>query len=198
MQPYGFVYITTNLINGKRYIGQCSYHKKRWNTYLGSGVFLKKAIRKYGRKNFTREILVEAFTKDDLAYLEILLIAEYDAVNDSTFYNMAEGGYITRGFTGKKHNEQRNAELSEKMKGHAVSQNVRENMSRIGKIYGPLSKNLKHFESGKNHLNAKEVVLDGIVYETIADAAIKTGYSAHLIRRYLKTGIHPGNKNRKL
>lgn len=43
---YGFIYITTNLINGKKYIGQ----KKGYNdTYLGSGKILKLAIKKYGR-----------------------------------------------------------------------------------------------------------------------------------------------------
>ncbi len=197
MIPYGFIYITTNKVNGKQYIGQCSYKKKRWQQYLGSGVFLKRALKKYGRESFSREIIIEAFTKEDLAYLEILIIAEYNAVKNPNFYNMAEGGYITRGFTGKKHSEERNANLSDKMKGHAVTQNVIDNMRRIGKIYGPSSNNLKHFESGKSHINAKEVVLDGVVYETIAEAAIKTGYSAHLIRRYLKLGIHPNNPNRK-
>ena len=95
---------------------------------MGSGVLLKKALKKYGQESFSREIIIEAFTKEDLAYLEILMIAEYDAVKNPNFYNMAEGGYITRGFSGKKHSDKRNTMLSQKMQGHAVTQNVRDNM----------------------------------------------------------------------
>ena len=46
------VYKTTNLINGKIYVGK--YEGNREN-YLGSGYILKKAIKKYGRENFKRE-----------------------------------------------------------------------------------------------------------------------------------------------
>lgn len=43
----GFIYKTTNTINGKSYIGLCS-SAKRFENYLGSGVLLKQAIKKYG------------------------------------------------------------------------------------------------------------------------------------------------------
>ena len=49
-----FIYKTTNLINGKIYIGKYKGNRKN---YLGSGVILKKAIKKYGIENFTREII---------------------------------------------------------------------------------------------------------------------------------------------
>ena len=37
-----YIYITTNLINGKRYIGK--HHGELNDDYLGSGTLLKKAI----------------------------------------------------------------------------------------------------------------------------------------------------------
>jgi hypothetical protein len=48
------IYCTTNKINGKKYIGS---HNKRKLNYLGSGTDLKQAIKKYGKENFTRQIL---------------------------------------------------------------------------------------------------------------------------------------------
>ena len=48
--PYGFIYITTNMVNGKRYIGQKKFCDG-WKTYLGSGKLLKEAIKKYGKEN---------------------------------------------------------------------------------------------------------------------------------------------------
>ena len=47
-----FVYVTTNLINGKKYLGK---HNGKSNSYLGSGKALKKAIKKYGKKKHYRE-----------------------------------------------------------------------------------------------------------------------------------------------
>lgn len=61
---YGFIYITTNHINGKKYIGQKNYDKNgRWKEYLGSGIILKQAIQKYGVDNFSKEIIEECETK---------------------------------------------------------------------------------------------------------------------------------------
>ena len=46
------IYKTTNLINGKIYIGQSNGKAKY---YLGSGINFKKALKKYGRKNFQKK-----------------------------------------------------------------------------------------------------------------------------------------------
>ena len=67
---YGFIYITTNHINGKKYIGQKRYDKNnKWKSYLGSGIHLKRAINKYGADNFSKEIIENLEIK--LNYLKI-------------------------------------------------------------------------------------------------------------------------------
>ena len=88
---YGFIYETTNLINGKKYIGKRVY-TKGWENYLGSGVLLKLAIEKYGKENFKRIILKECPDSATLEQEEKYYISLYNAVSNPAYYNLAEGG----------------------------------------------------------------------------------------------------------
>ena len=51
------VYKTTNLLNNKIYIGLHETEDLN-DSYLGSGILLKQAIKKYGSNNFKKEIVV--------------------------------------------------------------------------------------------------------------------------------------------
>lgn len=83
------VYITTNLVNGKKYIGKDENDVK---SYMGSGIGIVNAIKKYGKKNFVKEILAECETSDQLNELEIYYINYYNAQESELFYNIAPGG----------------------------------------------------------------------------------------------------------
>lgn len=89
---YGFIYLTTNIINGKKYIGLCTAHRADAKWYLGSGSLIKGAVKKYGRKAFTREILEECSDSESLCNAERKWIEYYNAVESDEFYNIAEGG----------------------------------------------------------------------------------------------------------
>lgn len=99
-EPYGFVYVTTNMINGKRYIGQKKF-KKGWQIYLGSGVALTKALKRYGRDNFVRDIIYISYSEEDLNDKEIEFIYNYNANDRVNFYNIASGGKATNNFASK-------------------------------------------------------------------------------------------------
>jgi hypothetical protein len=85
-----FVYKTTNLLNGTYYIGVHS----TWNiddSYLGSGNRLTRAVKKYGKENFKREIL-EFFETNKEAYLYEAHIVSQELLNDPLCLNLRPGG----------------------------------------------------------------------------------------------------------
>lgn len=83
---YYLVYKTTNMINGKSYVG-CHKTKDLDDGYLGSGKLLKAAIKKYGMENFKREILFECESTEEM------LCRERESICFGPLsYNLKEGG----------------------------------------------------------------------------------------------------------
>lgn len=87
----GYIYITTNLINNKQYIGKrVDTEFRHW--YFGSGIHLKNAVKKYGKENFKVELLEATDELEKLNQMEIDYIAKYNAVENNNFYNIHPGG----------------------------------------------------------------------------------------------------------
>ena len=120
-----YVYKTTNLINGKKYIGKrscdCDISE---DTYLGSGKYFRRALKKYGRDNFSKEILEICISEHDAFEKEIYYISKENAVKSNNYYNIASGGEGGFGnFAGKSEDEliiwkQR---MSESRKGRIIT-----------------------------------------------------------------------------
>lgn len=85
-----YIYKTTNLITGTYYIG-CHSCEELDNDYLGSGTYLRNSVRKYGAKNFKKEIWF--LCKDTKAkfYLESIIVTE-ELIKDSACMNLKPGG----------------------------------------------------------------------------------------------------------
>ena len=81
------VYKTTNLINGKIYVGQDSKNNPR---YLGSGAIIKRAIKKYGVENFKKEIIEVCHSKNEMDEKEKYWIKKLKTIENG--YNISEGG----------------------------------------------------------------------------------------------------------
>lgn len=87
--PYGYIYRITNKVNGKTYIGQRKLAlDKSWRQYMGSGVAIKDAIKKYGAENFTKEIIEYQWSEVLICLREAELILDAWA-NGAGEYNIS-------------------------------------------------------------------------------------------------------------
>ncbi len=145
---YGFIYVTTNLINNKKYIGQ---HTQFKDNYLGSGTLLIQAIKKHGKQNFYRKIIDYAKDQQSLDELERYYIKKYDAVNSSEYYNIQYGGSgcgkENNPMFGKKHT----VETIEKIKNKRIKNNYIYQTPEFKTKISLLTQGKNNGMFGKNH-----------------------------------------------
>lgn len=103
------IYRTTNIVNGKTYIGQHRYTDLH-DDYLGSGVYIKKAIKKYGKENFVKEILYSRIQYRETADSIEKFAIEKERALGKAEYNIANGG--TNGMKYTKRNEEQRKRIS--------------------------------------------------------------------------------------
>lgn len=84
------IYEVTNLVNGKKYRG-AHMCKKLTNRYLGSGNQIKLAVKKYGRKNFLKQVIFMAFDSESMYWAEAQLV-DKAWVSRLDTYNISLGG----------------------------------------------------------------------------------------------------------
>ena len=88
---FHYVYEITNKINGKKYIGKHSTNNLN-DKYMGSGVAISEAIKKYGIENFSKNILHLCDSEEEAFKFELLEIEKVEATKNSLYYNIASGG----------------------------------------------------------------------------------------------------------
>ena len=106
-----YVYKTTNLLTGRRYIGSCTRPINKTKSYFGSNGKLKKDIKEFGKKNFVKEILWQTEDFDELQEMEVRIIKEVNATKNDAWYNVHERYGITN--YGKKFSKEHKQKLSD-------------------------------------------------------------------------------------
>ncbi len=89
-KKFHFVYKTICLINNKYYVGVHSTDDLN-DGYIGSGKLMQKAIRKYGKENFKREIISLYDCRREALLAERELVDINETLNSNN-YNLAIGG----------------------------------------------------------------------------------------------------------
>lgn len=109
------IYKTVNNINGKFYIGKHQTFNIN-DGYLGSGVVLEKAIKKYGKEHFHKEILFVFETEEEMNAKEKELVTR-ELINDPLCYNACLGGEggDTWSCVGRRHTEETKQKIRESL-----------------------------------------------------------------------------------
>lgn len=178
-QKSDLVYVHTNKINGKKYVGQSSNIVERWRNggknYFSSIKFFR-AIQKYGWENFTHEILYENLNKEAANKIERDLIRKYDSINNG--YNIQEGGYtsLTQNSLDKMSKSLKQGYLDHPERRQKISEKL------IGRKNSEETKRKKSLNSAK----AKLITIDGEI-GSIRFWALKIGMSHTTLNYRLKT-----------
>ena len=131
------VYKITNKVNNKVYIGITSKGiSARWKEHIysaehGCPFKLHNAIRKYGKENFSIELIDFCNSWEELTEKEQYYISEYKSLQDEYGYNMTEGG---DGTFGRCHTEETKEKIRQKAIGREVTEATRLKLSEAGKI----------------------------------------------------------------
>ena len=99
----GYVYLITNMVSGKRYIGKKNFYFSRskqvkgkkkkykvesdWRDYYGSNKELQEDVEKLGREHFKREIIRLCKTKGEFGYYEAKLQFDNRVLESDGWYN---------------------------------------------------------------------------------------------------------------
>ena len=110
-QRWGCIYRLTNVVTGKKYIGQTLFYRKRMSRHRSRrrGTYLSHAVSKYGWDNFKQEIIIDNIPEEDLDGLEIAYI-DVENTMAPHGYNLTEGG---GGVSGYKATPKRLKQMSE-------------------------------------------------------------------------------------
>lgn len=100
---YGFVYLITNKLSGKKYIGRKYFtaagyktvkgkrkkirKQSDWLDYYGSNKELQLDVETHGKENFTREILRICKSRGATNYWEAKYQFQHDVLLDDNYYN---------------------------------------------------------------------------------------------------------------
>jgi group I intron endonuclease len=168
------IYKVTNLLNGMIYVGQDT---KNRNSYYGSGLLIKRAISKFGKENFIKEILEECSTKEELNKREVYWIKQLNTKENG--YNICSGGQgqntdevkdkfsksrkgVNNVMFGKTHSDEARKKISNKNKGRKWTEEQKEHLRKYmlsrkfseeknEKIFKKISESLKGKTKTEEH-----------------------------------------------
>ena len=135
------IYILTNNVNGKQYVGMDSEMPNRANQHLRGDTkkcrVIHAAIKKYGCENFDVEFIrYPGISRKALYAVEQWKISQLNTKSPNG-YNLTDGGEGPSGF---KHTDESRRKMSEAHMGKKLSADTRKKMSEARKVKPPWNK----------------------------------------------------------
>lgn len=158
----GVIYLRTNLLNGKQYVGQTQNMQQRENKWRCmkhhyAGKLIDNARSKYGFENWSLKIIVECDDQKGLDELEAYYI-NYYGTKAPNGYNLTDGG--GSGNLGYKHSEEAKKTISAKnkisMSGKHHTEETKKKLSEIKKGTIPWIKGKHHSNETKKKISDKK------------------------------------------
>lgn len=180
---FGSIYLLTNKLDGMKYVGQTTrtveerFKEHEWckTSHIGN------AIRKYGKNNFTKEILEECENQEQLNEREIFWIAHFNCRYPNG-YNHTEGGE-----GGWERTPESIAKMSRKGKKHSDKTKIELSLNSAGRPGRSLT------DEEKAHLsevapNKRKVICveTGTIYDSVSEAARCHNVKLQSIQRVCK------------
>jgi len=186
MKEIHYTYAIVNKLNGKTYIGVHST-KDIDDGYLGSGTNIRRAIKKYGKKNFSKMVINYYITRE-AALKEEKYIVDEEFLRFDWSYNITTGGFgFPSGeahpyFGGGKMTEEHKRKIGLGAKGRIYTKEQREQCSKLNSGEENGFYNKSHSEESKNKISKT-----------------KTGVkqSTEVINKRLKARRNTNSKQRK-
>jgi len=209
-----FNYLTTNKINRKRYVG--AHDGSFSDGYLGSGNFIKAAIKKYGRENFQRDILNVVTTRKEAFHNEKFLIEMYKTLTPKGYNISLTGGTSfeegrvswNKGLTNET--DERVKRGSEKKKGkpswisgkhHTEETKAKMRETRMGEnnsMYGRSAYDIWLIKYGKREADErKQNAADRLKENRVDNSGEKNPMYGRTGEAHPMYGKHPSNETRQ-
>jgi group I intron endonuclease len=199
-KKYHITYITTNNITGKQYVGDHSTNNINDN-YLGSGILILKAIKKYGKKNFSKEILKICESKEEAFEYQEKYINKFNTLQPRGYNISPKGGHNVKDCF----SEETKIKIGFSSRGRKWSDESRRNMGKrvsgednpmFGKGYKISGKNNGIY--GGHSEEAKEKMRKPKSKTHIKNLSIGALKQRKITCSHCKKEFHPGNFKRHL
>ena len=151
MKQY-YIYKVTNKINGKAYIG--SHYGKTNDSYFGSGIAITRAVEKYGKENFIKEIIEIQPTKQLMLEEESYWLNKLKCSTNPEYYNMtntAGGGCL---IDGKTEEERKNIITKQAAGRRPKQKQITKKMLETKRQWNEKQKLKNKIEMSKSHKEA--------------------------------------------
>jgi hypothetical protein len=134
MKKYFLIYKIKNNVTNKFYIGAHETYNIN-DGYMGSGTYLKRAQKKYGIKNFTKEILCFCENKEEMYDKENKLVE----LSENT-YNLIEGGKGGWSFARSKITKETHTKISDTMKKSEYLEKTKDQRKKSSQRFSQMQK----------------------------------------------------------